>query len=75
MPGLHLIHRFRVGNEKMHRFGLETKGTHSIHFFGPNSDVLVHFGHFRYYAENHGGVAFNAPVRTRNERNASNPLF
>src|SRR6187551_879937 len=38
--------------------------THPIHFFGPNSDVLVRFGQFRYCAKNHAGIAFNAPIRT-----------
>src|SRR6187551_1468051 len=57
MPVLHL----------MHRFGPETKRTHPIHFFGPNSDVLVRFGQFRYCAKNHAGVAFNAPIRAVNK--------
>src|SRR6187551_147193 len=34
---------------------------------GPNSDVLVRFDQFRYYAKNHAGVAFNAPIRGVNE--------
>ena len=34
----------RVINETMHGFEPETKLTHPIHVFGPNSDVLVHFG-------------------------------
>jgi hypothetical protein len=51
----------------MHRFGLETKRTYPIHFFGPNAEVLVHFGQLRYCAKNHAGVAFNAPVRAGNE--------
>ena len=51
----------------MHWFGLETKRTHPIHFFGPNSDVLFRFGQFRCCAENLAGVAFNAPIRAVNE--------
>src|SRR6187551_3777171 len=51
----------------MHSFGPETKRTHPIHLFGPNSDVLVRFGQFRYYAKNHAGIAFNAPIRAVNE--------
>jgi hypothetical protein len=43
------------------------KQTHPIHFFGPNSDVLIRLGQFRYCAENHAGVAFNAPIRAGNE--------
>src|SRR6187455_694952 len=57
----------RPVNETMHSFGLETKRTHPIHLFGPNSDVLLRFGQFRYSARNHAGVAFNAPVRPVNE--------
>src|SRR6187551_777240 len=66
MPGLYL----------MHRFGSETKRcTESARnemnapnsFFGPNSDVLVRLGQFRYCTENHAGVAFNAPIRVGNE--------
>ena len=57
----------RVGNETMHRFGPEVKRTQPIMFFGPNSDVLVHFGRFRYCDGNHAGVAFNAPIRVGNE--------
>ena len=41
--------------------------TQPIMFFGHNSDVLVHFGRFRYCDRNHDGVAFNAPIRVRNE--------
>ncbi|WP_225990411.1 hypothetical protein, partial [Flavobacterium sp. SaA2.13] len=52
----------RAGTETNYRFGPETKRTHPIHFFGPNSDVLVRFGQFRYCAKNHAGVAFNAPI-------------
>src|SRR6187455_2716102 len=33
----------RVVNETMHSFDPETKRTHPIHVFGPNSDVLVNF--------------------------------
>src|SRR6187455_1368033 len=51
----------------MHRSVPETKRTHLIHFFGPNSDVLVRLGQFRCCAENHAGVAFNAPIRAGNE--------
>ena len=51
----------------LHRFGRETKETNPIHFFGPNSDVLVCFGHFRYYAKNYAGVALNALVWAENE--------
>src|SRR6187455_3362222 len=51
----------------MHRFGPEMKRTQPIMFFGPNSDVLVHSGRFRYCDRNHAGVAFNAPIRVRNE--------
>src|SRR6187551_3742193 len=40
----------------LYRFTPETKGTHPIHFFGPNSDVLVRFGQFRYCAKNHAGL-------------------
>src|SRR6187551_3349383 len=43
------------------------KQTHPIHFFGPNSDVLIRLAQFRYCAENHAGVAFNAPIRAGNE--------
>ena len=57
----------RAGNETMHRFGAETKRTHPIHFFGPNSDVLVCFGQFHYCAKNLANVAFNAPIRVVNE--------
>jgi hypothetical protein len=63
MSGLHLMHQFGPENETMHQFGSETKRMHRIHFFGHNSDVLVHFGQFHYCAKNHAGVAFNAPVR------------
>jgi hypothetical protein len=56
-----------AGNEIMHRFGPETKRTHPIHVFGPNSDVLVRFGQFHNYAENHAGVPFNAPIWAGNE--------
>src|SRR6187551_807845 len=31
---------------------------HPIHFFGPNSDVLVRFGQFRHCTKNHAKVAF-----------------
>src|SRR6187551_753816 len=41
------------GTETTLRFGPETKRTHPIHFFGPNSDVLVRFGQFCYCAKNH----------------------
>src|SRR6187551_1646881 len=63
MPGLPV----RPVNETMHSFGPERKRTHPIHLFGPNSDVLLRFGQFRYCARNHAGVAFNAPVRPVNE--------
>src|SRR6187551_2785245 len=43
------------------------KQTRPIDFFGPNSFDLVRLGQFRYCAENHAGVAFNAPIRARNE--------
>src|SRR6187551_3065095 len=43
------------------------KQTHPIHFFQPNSDVCICLGQFRYYAENHAGVAFNAPIRAGKE--------
>src|SRR6187551_194934 len=36
----------RVVNETMHSFIRETKRTHPIHVFGPNSDVLVRFAQF-----------------------------
>src|SRR6187551_515556 len=45
--------RILAGTETMHRSVPETKRTHLIHFFGPNSDVLVRFGQFRYCAKNH----------------------
>src|SRR6187551_246006 len=51
----------------MHSFGPEMKRTYPIHVFGPNSDVLVRFGQFRYCAENHARAAFNAPIRAVNE--------
>src|SRR6187455_495071 len=51
----------RAGTETNYRFGPETKRTHPIHFFGPNNDVLVRFGQFRYCAKNHAGIALNAP--------------
>src|SRR6187551_3173921 len=51
----------------MHNFDPEMKRTHPIHVFGPNSDVLVRFGQFRYCAKNHANVAFNAPIRVVNE--------
>jgi hypothetical protein len=51
----------------MHSFGPEMKRTYPIHVFGPNSDVLVRFGQFRYCAKNHAGVAFNALIRAINE--------
>src|SRR6187551_1006143 len=57
----------QVVNETMHSFEPETKRTHPIHVFGPNSDVLVHFGQFHYGAKNHVNVAFNAPIRVVNE--------
>src|SRR6187551_1856186 len=57
----------RVVNETMHNFDPETKRMHTIHIFGPNSDVLVRFGQFRYSAKNHANVAFNAPIRLVNE--------
>src|SRR6187551_294902 len=53
----------------MHRFGPETKRMLPIHFFGPNTDVLVRFGQFRYCAKNHSGIAFNAPIRAGTETN------
>src|SRR6187551_4133515 len=59
----------RTGTETNYRFVPETKRTHPIHFFGPNSDVLVRFGQFRYCAKNHANVAFNAPIRARTETN------
>src|SRR6187455_1398037 len=43
------------------------KRTRPIHFFGPNSFVLVCLGYFRYCDENHAGVAFNASIRAGNE--------
>src|SRR6187455_2563439 len=43
------------------------KRTRPIDIFGPNSDVLVRLGQFRYCAENHVGVAFNASIRAENE--------
>src|SRR6187455_2655043 len=72
----------RAGTVTSYRFGPETKRTHPIHFFGPNSDVLVRFGQFRYCAKNHAKVAFMhrfgpEPKRTtdsgqkRNERTQS----
>src|SRR6187551_2072302 len=57
----------QVVNETTHSFGPKTKRTHPIHVFGPNSDVLVHFGQFRYSAKNHANVAFNAPIQVVNE--------
>src|SRR6187551_3846883 len=54
-------------NETTHSFGQKMKRTHPIHVFRPNSDVLVRFGLFRYYAKNHANVAFNAPIRVVNE--------
>src|SRR6187455_1899666 len=57
----------RPVNETMHCFGPETKRTHPIHLFGPNSDVFVRFRQFHCCARNHAGVAFNAPVRPINE--------
>src|SRR6187455_1077202 len=57
----------RVVNETMHSFGPETKRTHPIHVFGPNSDVLVRFGQYRYCEKNHANVAFNAPNQVVNE--------
>src|SRR6187551_183279 len=63
MPGLPV----RPVNETMHSFGPERKRTHPILLFGPNSDVFLRFGQFRYCARNHAGVAFNAPVRPVNE--------
>src|SRR6187455_1344625 len=51
----------------MHSFGPEMKRMHPIHFFDPNSDVLVCFGLFRYCAKTLAGVVFNAPVRAVNE--------
>src|SRR6187551_2229987 len=59
----------RTGTETDYRFVPETKRTHPIHFFGPNSDVLVRFGQFRYCAKNHAGIAFNAPIRAGTETN------
>src|SRR6187551_2206295 len=47
----------RTINETMHTFGPEMKRTHPIHFFGPNSDVLVSFVTVQ---KNHVGVAFKA---------------
>src|SRR6187551_2626953 len=55
--------------ETNYRFAPKMKRTHPIQFFGPNSDVLVRFGQFRYSAKNHGGIAFNAPIRARTEMN------
>src|SRR6187551_1045136 len=52
-----------------YRFVPNTKRTHPIQFFRPNSDVLVRFGQFRYCAKNHAGIAFNAPIRARTEAN------
>ena len=43
----------RAGTKMNYRFGPETKRTLPIHFFGPNSDVLVRFGQFRYCVKNH----------------------
>src|SRR6187455_1343141 len=43
------------------------KRTRPIHFFGPNSFVLVCLGYFRYCDENHASVAFNASIRAGNE--------
>src|SRR6187455_3272697 len=57
----------QVVNETTHSFGPKTKRTHPIHVFGPNSDVLVHFGQFRYCAKNHANVAFNASIQVVNE--------
>src|SRR6187551_2229396 len=50
----------------MHRFALETKRTHPIHFFGPNSDVSVRFDQFCYCAKNNAMYAFNGPIRAEN---------
>src|SRR6187551_1697042 len=57
----------RVVNETMHSFDPETKRTHPIHVFGPNSDVLLRFGQFRYCTKNHANFALNAPIRVVNE--------
>src|SRR6187455_3290462 len=65
----------RVRNETMLRFAPEMKRIHPIMFFGHNSDVLVRFGPFRYWAGNHAGVAFNATIRAKNETNAANNVF
>src|SRR6187551_1359677 len=54
-------------NETTHSSGPKTKRTHPIHVFGPNSDVLVRFGQFRYCAKNHANVSFNAPIQAVNE--------
>src|SRR6187455_2931276 len=58
----------RPVNEMLHSFGPETKRTHPIHLFEPNSDVFVRFGQFCCCARNHAGVAFNAPVRPLTKR-------
>src|SRR6187551_339967 len=74
----------RAGTETNYRFRPETKRTHPIHFFGPNSDVLVRFGQFRYCAKNHAKVAFMhrfGPEQKRTtdsgkkQTSAPNPLF
>src|SRR6187551_190669 len=57
----------RVVNETMHSFDAETKRTHPMHVVGPNSDVLVRFGQFRYCAKYHANVGLNAPIRVVNE--------
>src|SRR6187551_3786849 len=59
----------RARNETIYRFPPETKGTHPIHFFGPNSDVLARFVQFRYCAKNHARIAFNAPIWAGTETN------
>src|SRR6187551_21329 len=56
-----------AGTKMMLRFGPETKRTHPIHLFGPNSVVLVHFGQFCYCAKKHTGDAFNALIRAMNK--------
>src|SRR6187551_3564754 len=67
MPGLHLMHWFGPLSKRctvsVQKRSERTQST----LYGPNSDVLVRFGQFRYYARNHAGVAFNAPVRPVNE--------
>src|SRR6187551_485083 len=67
MQMLHLMHPFLSLTLTMHSFDPETKRTHPIHVFGPNSDVFVRFHQFRYCAKNHANVAFNAPIRVVNE--------